>query len=315
MAGADAVKFQTFTVEEVVTDAAAQAPYQAENTGRTESQALMLEKLALSHAEFAELKLFAEERGIEFISTPFSVADADFLESIRIAAFKISSGDLTNLPLLAHIAGFGKPVIISTGMATFAEVAEAFETLKKNGAPDVIILQCTSEYPTPLSHANLRVIETFLKSFPTPIGYSDHTEGISASVYAVSLGASVIEKHFTLDRSLPGPDHRASLEPSELKEMIVAIRVTKAGSLEVPEEALGSALKEPLPKEKEIAKLARKGIAARAHIMKGDILTEKNILIARPEGELLPKEWDTTLGKRALADIPKGTPLAASMIA
>ena len=310
-AGADAVKFQTFTVEEIVTENAGQAEYQSENTGISESQASMLAKLALTHEQFRELKKYAEGVGIEFLSTPFSITDADFLHSLDIAAYKVSSGDLTNIPFLEHIARFGKPVLLSTGMATLEEVRESFETLK--GA-EVILMQCTSEYPTPPAHANLRVIETLRNEFGVPVGFSDHTDGIEASVYAASLGAAVIEKHFTLDRSLPGPDHRASLEPDELKEMITKIRGTAAGSLDVPEGFLGSSDKQPTESELKTKHLVRKGIAARAQIRSGDTLTPDNILIARPEGPIRPKEWNAVLGKRAKANIAHGTSLTWDML-
>ena len=310
-AGADAVKFQTFTVDEIVTEHAGQAEYQKENTGKAESQASMLKKLALSHEDFKELKQYAGEQKIEFLSTPFSIPDADFLQSIRVAAFKVSSGDLTNIPFLKHLASFKKPILISTGMATLAKVEDAVNAL---GVSDIIVLQCTSEYPAPRSHANLRVIETFKKEFGVPIGYSDHTEGMDAAVYAASLGAALIEKHFTLDRTLPGPDHKASLEPQELKAMIEKIRGTKIGSISVPEEVLGSAEKKPSAEESVTAKLVRKGVAARSDIKKGETLTDANIFIARPEGPVPPKEWDSVLGKKAVRDIARGTSLSWDMI-
>lgn len=312
---ADAIKFQTFTVDEIVTDAAAQAEYQSNNTGVTESQAAMLDRLALSHEEFRQLKEYADQKGIEFLSTPFSIKDADFLASLPLSAFKVSSGDLTNLPFLAHLCTFGKPIIISTGMATLDEISEAYISLKNAAAKDIVILQCTSEYPSPLEHANLRVIETLRSTFDASIGYSDHTEGIDASVYAASLGAQVIEKHFTLSRDLPGPDHAASLEPHELKLMIEKIRATPEGSLTVPQAALGTGVKSPTDSERVTAKLVRKGIHAKSAISAGEKLTEENIFIARPEGLLLPKEWNNVLGKSAAIDIPKGTPISAHMLA
>ena len=312
-ARADAVKFQTFTVDEMVTKNAAQAAYQSENTGVSESQALMLGRLALSQEKFRSLKQYADRVGIEFLSTPFSVLDADFLHSLDLAAYKVSSGDLTNLPFLRHLAAFGKPILLSTGMATLEEIRESFDTLTREGA-EVVLLQCTSEYPTPLFHVNLRVIETLRKEFGVPVGFSDHTEGIDASVYAASLGATVIEKHFTLDRTLPGPDHATSLEPNELIEMIKKIRGAALGSVSIPEETLGSAEKAPTAEELRTAKLVRKGIAARSDIAKGDVLSDKNIFIARPEGLIPPKKWDNVLGKRAKEVIPRGTSLAWGMI-
>ena len=313
-ASADAIKFQTFTTDEIVTDKATQAAYQSENTGIVESQASMLRRLELSHEAFAALKKYAAERNIEFLSTPFSFIDADFLHSIDLSAYKVSSGDLTNHPFLKHLAQFKKPVLISTGMSTLEETQDAYATLK-NADAEVIVMQCTSEYPTPQDHANLRVIETFKKTFDTPIGYSDHTTEIDTCVYAASLGASVVEKHFTLDRNLPGPDQKASLEPHELTQMILEIREGKMAARDVPEHILGSGEKEPTKDEVVTAKLVRKGIAARIDIGSGETLSESNVFIARPEGLIPPKDWARVLGRRAKRDIPKGTPLAWDMIA
>jgi len=303
--GADAIKFQTFTVEEVVTDSATQALYQIANSGKEESQAAMLKRLALSYEDFRGLKTYAEARGIEFLSTPFSFQDADFLNSIGTAAFKISSGDLTNLPLLAHVAYYKKPILLSTGMATLVEIREAVQELRKAGSENIILLQCTSEYPTPLPHVNLRVLEALRSEFDLPIGFSDHTEEGLASIAAAALGACVIEKHFTLDRTLPGPDHRVSLEPSALKSLIADIRAV--------EQSLGSREKKPSPPELATAKLVRKGVAARKPIEQGEILTTDNIYIVRPEGEVPPKEWTTVLGKRTTRAIPAGTSLRHEM--
>ncbi len=313
-AGADAVKFQTFTTDEIVTTHAEQAAYQAHNTGIEESQASMLKKLELGHDTFAELKKYADEMGIEFLSTPFSAADADFLDTIGVPAFKVSSGDLTNIPFLEHLAKKNKPIIISTGMATLSEIRESFDALTKAGARDVIILQCASEYPAPLNHINLRVMDTLRKEFDVPVGFSDHTEGTVAGVYAASLGASIIEKHFTLDRSLPGPDHAASLQPEELADMIRVIRTTMLDSLDIPEDVLGSAQKKPTASELVTAKLVRKGVAARVAIKSGEKLTGENAFVARPEGPIAPKEWSKVLGKKASLDIPAGALLSWDMI-
>ncbi|MBI4093521.1 N-acetylneuraminate synthase [Candidatus Kaiserbacteria bacterium] len=310
--GADAIKFQTFTVDEIVTDDAKQAKYQAENTGVEESQAVMLRKLALSYEDFRELKKYADEQGIEFLATAFSIPDADFLHSLELPAYKVSSGDLTNIPFLRHLAGFGRPILLSTGMATPDEIRDSLAALSPQN--EVVLLQCTSEYPCPPEHTNLRAMETLRSEFNVPIGFSDHTEGIDASVYAASLGAVVIEKHFTLDKALPGPDHKASLEPSELKELVRRIRATKLGSLQIPEILLGTGVKAPTAEELATKKLVRKGIASRRNIKAGELLSEENIFIARPEGLLLPKEWPNVLEKHAARDIPKGTSLSWEMI-
>ncbi|MBI2612552.1 N-acetylneuraminate synthase [Candidatus Kaiserbacteria bacterium] len=311
-AGADAVKFQAFTVDEIITEEAPQAAYQAKNTGISESQAAMLRKLALSHDEFRTLKAYADERGIEFLATPFSIPDADFLHSLDLPAYKISSGDLTNIPLLEHIAGFGKPILLSTGMATLEEIRETLASIPVK--KEVVLLQCTSEYPCPPAHANLRAIETLRDTFNVPVGFSDHTEGVDASIYAVSLGAVLIEKHFTMDKTLPGPDHNASLEPAELTKLIRRVRETIPSSLTVPEEILGNAKKEPTADELATKRLVRKGIAARRDIRKGETLSDANIFIARPEGLLLPKEWNNVLGKHAKVGILQGSSLSWDMI-
>src|SRR3989344_7986590 len=314
-AGADAEKFQTFTPDEIVTEDADKAAYQKVVTGVDESQLEMLKKLALSYDDFRALKSHAETTGIEFLATPFSIPDADFLDSLHIAAFKVSSGDLTNLPFLAPLARLKKPVILSSGMATLEEVREAVDKLKRNGAVDIIILQCTSEYPALLSHANLRVMETFKSEFGLLVGFSDHTEGIEVAIAAASLGAVLIEKHFTLDKTLPGPDHRASLLPEELKEMVAQIRnIHTQKGFRIPEELLGTPRKIPTPEEKITAKLVRKGIAARRTIFSGETLTEKNIFIARPEGPIAPKEWGDVLGKKAVREIQAGISLSWDML-
>ncbi len=309
-ASADAIKFQTFTVDEIVTEYAAQAEYQRENTGITESQAAMLRKLALSREDFRALKSYSEKR-IEFLSTPFSIPDADFLHSLNVAAYKVSSGDLTNIPFLQHLVTFGKPILLSTGMATLDEIRESIAAISH---AEVILLQCTSEYPCPPEHANLSAIETLRKEFGIPIGFSDHTEGIDASMYAASLGAVVIEKHFTLDRALPGPDHKASLEPDEFKNLVRRVRTTTSNALTIPEEMLGSGEKTPTKEEFATKRLVRKGIAARKDIARGETLSDENIFIARPEGLIPPKDWDKVLGKHAMRDIPRGTSLSWDMI-
>lgn len=306
-AGADAVKFQTFTPEEIVSEAASQAEYQVTNTGKEESQISMLRSLVLPHEEHVALKKYAEEKGLVFLSTPFSILDADFLETLNIAAYKIPSGDLTNTPFLAHIAKYGKPILLSTGMGTLIEVREAVDVLKKNGASDIALFHCTSEYPAPPADINLRAMQTLASEFGLPTGLSDHSEGIWAAIAATALGACLIEKHFTLDRTLPGPDHKASLEPDELKEMIRCIRVV--------EQALGSEDKKPTEGELDTARVARKSVVARRDITADTLITPEDIYIVRPGTGIQPKHFDEIVGKTAKQIIPRGTPLQWDMFA
>lgn len=306
-AGADAVKFQTFTPEELVSEAAPQAAYQAVNTGKEESQISMLRGLVLPHKEHGALKKYAEEKGLVFLSTPFSILDADFLETLDIAAYKIPSGELNNLPFLAHIAKKGKPILLSTGMGTLEEVREAVSVIQKNGATEVAIFHCTSEYPAPPADINLRAMQTLASEFGLPTGLSDHSEGICVPIAAVALGACIIEKHFTLDRSLPGPDHKASLEPCELKEMIRCIRVI--------EQSLGSPEKKPSKGELDTVRVARKSIVARRDIAQGATIAAEDIYIVRPGTGIPPKHFDEVIGKMAKQAILRGTPLVWNMLA
>lgn len=304
-AGADAVKFQTFTPEELANEAAPQAEYQVANTGKEESQISMLRRLVLPHKEHSALKKYAEGKGLVFLSTPFSIPDADFLETLDIVAYKVPSGELTNLPFLTHIAKKKKPVILSTGMGTLEEVREALGVLDKNGATEIAIFHCTSEYPTPPADINLRAMQTLASEFGLPTGLSDHSEGICVAVAAVALGACILEKHFTLDRSLPGPDHKASLEPDELKEMVRCIRVV--------EQSLGSSLKKPTNGELDTARVARKSVVARRDIGAGARLTIEDIYIVRPGTGIQPKHFDEIIGKTAKEIISRGTPLQWDM--
>lgn len=306
-AGADAVKFQTFTPEELVSDIAPQADYQVANTGKEESQMSMLRNLVLPHKEHSALKKYAEEKGLIFLSTPFSIPDADFLETLDIVAYKISSGELTNTPFLANIAKKGKPVILSTGMGTLEEVREALDVLKENGTTEIAIFHCTSEYPTPPTEINLRAMQTLASEFGLPTGLSDHSEGICVSIAATALGSCLIEKHFTIDRSLPGPDHKASLEPHELKEMIRCIRVV--------EQSLGSSLKKPTKAELDTARVARKSVVAHRDILAGACIASDDIYIVRPGTGIQPKHFDEIIGKTAKRIIPRGTPLRWDMLA
>lgn len=306
-AGADAVKFQTFTPEELVSEIAPQATYQVENTGKEESQIAMLRGLVLPHKEHLVLKKYTEEKGLVFLSTPFSILDADFLETLGIVAYKIPSGELTNLPFLAHVAKKGKPIILSTGMGTLEEVREAVDVLKKSGASDIALFHCTSEYPAPPADINLRAMQTLSSEFGLPTGLSDHSEGICVAVAATALGACLVEKHFTLDRTLPGPDHKASLEPRELKEMIRCIRVV--------EQALGSSEKKPTKGELDTARVARKSIVAHRDITASTLITPEDIYIVRPGTGIPPKHFDKVVGKTAKQTITRGTPLQWDMLA
>jgi len=293
--GADAVKFQTFKTEEIVSLTAEKAPYQINNTGNSESQYDMLKALELSEDAFHELTKYAEERGITFLSTPFDHQSADFLDKIGIPLFKIPSGEITNIPLLEHIGQKKKPVILSTGMSTLGEVEEAITALKTSGTTDITLLHCTTSYPAPIDGVNLTAMETLRCAFKLPVGYSDHTEGITIPIAAAALGATVIEKHFTLDKNMSGPDHKASLEPDELKSMVKAIR-----DVEI---AMGDGIKVPTDAEKENIKIARKSLVAKRDIKAGESLNEDAIAIKRPGTGISPKYFQDILGKHTQSNI------------
>jgi N,N'-diacetyllegionaminate synthase len=296
-AGADYVKFQTFKAAKLVTKSAARADYQNDNTGDEDSQYEMLKKLELSEDVHQELMDYCDSRSIQFLSTGFDLDSLDFLNTLGINLFKIPSGEITNLPYLRKIASFGKQVVMSTGMATMQEVKDAFKVLIDGGLANkkISIVHCNTEYPTPMEDVNLTAMNAIGKDLDVQIGYSDHTLGIEVPIAAVALGARVIEKHFTLDRNLPGPDHRASLEPGELKNMVTAIRnIEKALS--------GSGKKEPSRSELKNKAVARKSIIASKAIKKGEKLTETNLGIKRPGTGISPMRWDDILGKKAMRD-------------
>lgn len=293
-AGVDAIKFQTFRAENLVTKEAPKAEYQKETTGDG-SQFEMLKKLALSLEDHIILKKYCEEKGIMFISTPFDYESVDLLEKTGVSLYKVSSGDLTNLPLLSYIANKNKPIILSTGMANLGEVEEAVETISKAGNDRIILLHCTSNYPTAYEDVNLRAMLTMKEAFKLPVGYSDHTIGIEIPIAAVALGAKVIEKHFTLDRNMKGPDHRASIEPDELKIMVRSIR-----NIEL---AMGDGIKRCNKSEENIRKVARKSIVAGRDISKDEVITINNISFKRPEFGLKPKYVDLVVGKKARRNI------------
>ena len=297
-AGADAVKFQTFQAEELVTESAEKADYQKETTGSDESQFEMLKKLELSDRNYKELFTYYQKKGIIFLSTPFDQGSADFLDKLGLPALKIPSGEITNFPLLKHIAGKRKPVILSTGMSTLDEVGEAVEVLRKAGAAEIVLLHCVSCYPASIEDTNLRAMETLSRTFKLPVGLSDHTIGIHIPIAAVALGACIIEKHFTLDKNLPGPDHRASLEPDELREMVSAIRDI--------ERAFGNGIKRPTAGEKETKKAARRSLVAEINIPAGSVITGDMLGIKRPGTGLEPKLINLVIGKKAKKSIARG---------
>ena len=301
-AGADAVKFQTFEAEELVTETAEKADYQKETTGSKESQFQMLKKLELSEKDFESLFIYAQKKGIISLSTPFDKGSADLLDKLGVPAFKIGSGEITNFPLLKHIAAKQKPVILSTGMSTLDEVDRAVRTLKKDGSGEIALLHCVSCYPASTEDTNLRAMETIRRKFNMPVGLSDHSIGIHIPVAAVALGACIIEKHFTLDKNLPGPDHRASLEPDELREMVCAIREVEG--------ALGSGVKRPVKAELDTRKAARRSLVARVDIPAGTIITEKMLDVKRPGTGVAPGEINLVIGKRARKPIRRNEVIA-----
>jgi N,N'-diacetyllegionaminate synthase len=295
-AGADAVKFQTFQAEKITIRQAPKANYQIETTGAKETQFEMLKKLELDEVSHRLLMDYCVKRRIIFLSTPFDIESIEMLVELGLNTFKIPSGEITNLPYLGKIGSLKKKIILSTGMADMKEVEEALALLTSAGTPkkNITILHCNTEYPTPFNDANLLAMTTMKRIFGLKVGYSDHTPGIEASIAAVALGAEVIEKHFTLDRSMEGPDHRASLEPDELRMMIMAIRNV--------EKALGNGDKKPSPSERKNKVIARKSIVASRSIKKGDLFTAGNITVKRPGTGISPMKWDSVIGRKAPRD-------------
>ena len=293
-AGADCVKFQTFVTEEVISKRAEKAEYQKESTGAEESQYEMVKKLELSFENFRELQRYAQEKGLTFLSTPFDIPSVDFLESIHVPYFKIPSGEITNLPYLIRIAQTGRDIILSTGMAEMDEIETAVRILREHGAGEISLLHCNTEYPTPMEDVNLRAMLSLKEKFGVKVGYSDHTKGIEVPIAAAALGAEIIEKHFTLDHNMEGPDHKASLEPDELKAMVDGIRNI--------EKALGSGIKTASNSEKKNIDIARKSIVARKKIVKGETLTEENLAVKRPGNGISPMKWYEVIGTTAVRD-------------
>jgi len=294
-AGADAVKFQTFTAENIVTRTAEKAQYQKDNDGSEGSQLEMLKQLEFSKDNLEACRDYCAEKGVVFLSTPFDNDAADLLEAVGVAGYKVSSGDLTNLPLLAHLAAKGKPMIISTGMANMAETEEAVTTIRENGDPPLAILHCVSNYPADPAEANLRAIDTLASAFNVPTGWSDHTLGDAIAVAAIARGAKLLEKHYTLDKNLPGPDHLASLEPDEFKALIRKIRDVEA--------AIGDGVKRPQPSEVDTAKVARKSLVSGVAIPAGKTITEDDLVCKRPGSGFPPRMMPHIIGRRAARDI------------
>ena len=297
-ASVDYIKFQTFKTELCISKNAVKADYQIENTqNSSESQLEMVKKLELSFDQFIELEKYCQQKGIKFLSTGFDTDSLDFLAGLGVKIAKIPSGEITNLPYLRQVASLFPEVILSTGMATITEIKDAVKVLTDNGVSKdkITVLHCNTEYPTPMEDVNLKAMLHIQRELGLPIGYSDHTLGIEVPIAAVALGATVIEKHFTLDKTLPGPDHKASLEPDELKAMVSAIRnIEKAIG--------GSGLKEVSKSEEKNKPIARKSIVAATDIKKGDIFTPENLTVKRPGTGISPMQWDEVIGKEAKRD-------------
>ena len=295
-AGADAVKFQTFKAEKVIAVHAPKANYQKETTDSGESQLEMVRKLELDETAHIRLLTRCQEKGIQFLSTPFDLDSIDLLVRLGLNIFKIPSGEITNLPYLRKLGALNKQLILSTGMADLGEIEDALGVLTDSGTPleNITVLHCNTEYPTPFEDVNLRAMQTIGHAFGVTTGYSDHTPGIEVAIAAVALGAAVIEKHFTMDRDFPGPDHKASLEPDELKAMVQAIRNI--------EKALGDGIKKPSPSEYKNKPIVRKSIVAARSIRRGETFTVENLMIKRPGTGISPMCWDDILKMKASKD-------------
>lgn len=290
-AGVDAVKFQTFKTESLVCKDAKKAEYQTETTDKAESQFEMLKKLELTVDMHKELIEYCKQKNVAFLSTPFDLESIDLLEQLGMEVYKIPSGEITNYPYLRKIGHTGKKVIMSTGMSSIEEVRQAVKVLRENGSKEVVVLHCNTEYPTPMSDVNLKAMLTLKEELGLEVGYSDHTKGIEVPIAATALGATVIEKHFTLDKNMVGPDHKASLEPEELKQMVQAIRNI--------EKALGDGKKEPSQSEKKNIQVVRKSIVAKCDISAGETFSENNITTKRPGTGINPMNWEKVIGKKA----------------
>jgi N-acetylneuraminate synthase/N,N'-diacetyllegionaminate synthase len=294
-AGVDAVKFQTWKTENLVTKSAPLATYQENNiTSKSDSQFEMLKKLELSYDEFVEIQKYCNKIGVKFLSTPDENESLEFLSGLDLDFIKIGSGEVTNIPYLRKIGEKKQPVVLSTGMSNLADVERAYNTLMKSGAVSVTLLHCTSNYPCPMDEVNLKAMQTLEAAFKCEVGYSDHTMGIEVPIAAVAMGAKMIEKHFTLDKDMEGPDHKASLDPKELADMVKAIR-----NIEV---ALGDGIKKPNKSEEEISKVVLKSIVSSKDIAAGEIFTEDNITVKRTSHGIPATFWDMVIGKKAYKD-------------
>jgi len=302
-AGADAIKFQTFSADRLVTATAPKAGYQADRTGAGESQHDMLERLELSAADHRELMAECAKEGILFLSSAFDEQSADLLEELKVVAYKVPSGEITNLPFLRHLAAKRRPLLVSTGMSTMEEIGEALEAI---GRVPVVLLHCTSLYPSPPEASNLRAMDSMRAKFKVPVGYSDHTDGIWISLAAVALGADMIEKHLTTDRDLPGPDHAASLDPSGFRSLVEGIREV--------ESARGDGVKRPLPEEAATAAAARKSIVAATDIAAGTPIEREMLTVMRPGTGLPPGRLDWVVGRKAKTAIPSGSVITEDMV-
>ena len=295
-AGADVVKFQTFQASKLVTDYAEQATYQQKALKDSEGQLAMLKRLELKPDQHAELIDYCHYKNIEFLSTAFDIPSIQSLESLNLKRWKIPSGEITNLPYLRQIGSQGRPVILSTGMANLAEIESALSVLEESGTPrtQITVLHCTTEYPAPVEEVNLRAMKSISCAFGVKVGYSDHTEGIAVPIAAVAMGATLIEKHLTLDREMPGPDHQASLEPDQFAAMVQGIRTI--------EQALGDGIKRPTRSEQRNLSVTRKSLVAALPIRAGDLFTEDNLTAKRPGTGISPMYWDAWIGRKASRD-------------
>lgn len=296
-AGVDAVKFQSFRTDDIISQYATKAEYQKKTTAKFEGQYEMIKKLELDKKKHMELLSYCKDKDIKFISSPFDIGSINLLNELDLDIFKIPSGEITNLPYLREIGKLRKKVIISTGMSSLGEIEASLDILRKNGTKDITLLHCNSEYPTPMEDVNLRAMLTIKNAFKVDVGYSDHTLGIEVPIAAVAMGAKVIEKHFTLDKNMEGPDHKASLDPYELKVMVSAIRNI--------EKALGNGIKTPSKSELKNIEIVRKSIVANKNIRTGEIFSEKNLGIKRPGKGISPMRWNEIIGRTSTKDYKK----------
>ncbi len=303
--GADAIKFQTFYADDLIIENTGKANYQKTNENDRETQYEMIKKLELNQDDFIELYEYSLRKNITFLSSPFDLKSVDFLDSIGISAFKIASGEITNIPLIEHISSKKKPIILSTGMSNLGEIRSAIESIKK-GIDKIILLHCISSYPTKYEDANLRAINTLKSEFNLPVGFSDHTIGITIPIVAVALGACILEKHFTLNKNYKGPDHKISLDPEEFRNMI--------GSIRIVEKALGNGVKVPTNEEEEMKKIVRKSIVSKYDLAKGTVITKDLIDIKRPGMGIESKYIQDILGRKTVKEIKKNQLLSWDLI-